>query len=240
MTLTIVFDNNPYGPCLQTGWGFAAWIEYEDRIVLFDTGANGAVLLDNMAGLGLDPRAIDIVVLSHNHSDHTGGLAGLLSVTSPVCTERGECIRVYVPHAFPGRFKEQVRTTGAAVIEVTGATEILPGLWSTGQMGTDIVEQALVARTERGLVVVTGCAHPGVDKMVARAREIGQGEIALVVGGFHLGGASPACIKEIIAVFRRLGVQQVAPCHCTGDKARNLFRQAYGEKYHDSGVGWQW
>jgi hypothetical protein len=75
MNLTILFDNNPYDPRLQTGWGFAAWIEYGDRVVLFDTGADGAVLLDNMALLGFDPQAIDIVVLSHEHSDHTGGLA---------------------------------------------------------------------------------------------------------------------------------------------------------------------
>jgi 7,8-dihydropterin-6-yl-methyl-4-(beta-D-ribofuranosyl)aminobenzene 5'-phosphate synthase len=240
MTLTVVFDNNPHDPRLRTGWGFAAWIEYGDHTVLFDTGADGTVLLDNMAALGLDPGAIDLVVLSHEHGDHTGGLAGLLALNREACTERGECISVYLPRAFPGRFKEQVRATGATVVEVTGPTEILPGLWSTGQMGTGLVEQALVARTEKGLVVVTGCAHPGVDQMVARAAEIVGGEIALVVGGFHLGGASPARVEGIVGEFRRLGVQQVAPCHCTGDQARELFRQAYGQAYHACGVGWQW
>jgi 7,8-dihydropterin-6-yl-methyl-4-(beta-D-ribofuranosyl)aminobenzene 5'-phosphate synthase len=232
MILTVLFDNNPHDPRLQTGWGFAAWIEYGDRIVLFDTGADGAVLLGNMAVLDLDPRAINIVVLSHEHADHIGGLAGLLAVNPQVT--------LYLPHAFPSRFKEQACATGATVVEVASATEILPGLWSTGQMGTDIVEQALVARTERGLVVITGCAHPGVDKMVARAREIGQGAIVLVVGGFHLGGASRRRIEEILGEFRRLKVQQVAPCHCTGDQACELFREAYGPKYHSIGVGWQW
>jgi 7,8-dihydropterin-6-yl-methyl-4-(beta-D-ribofuranosyl)aminobenzene 5'-phosphate synthase len=232
MTLTVVFDNNAFDPRLQTGWGFAAWLEYGGRVVLFDTGADGAVLLDNLTTLGMEPKAIDIVVLSHIHGDHTGGLAGLLAVNPQVT--------VYLPQAFPAQFKEQVCAAGATVVEVTGPLEILPGLWSTGQMGTGIVEQALVARTEKGLVVVTGCAHPGVDEMVARAKQVGRDEIALVVGGFHLGGASRGRIEEIIAAFRRLGVQQVAPCHCTGDQARDLFREVYGEEFYACGVGWQW
>jgi 7,8-dihydropterin-6-yl-methyl-4-(beta-D-ribofuranosyl)aminobenzene 5'-phosphate synthase len=232
MTLTVVFDNNAFDPRLQTGWGFAAWLEYGGRVVLFDTGADGAVLLDNLTTLGLEPKAIDIVVLSHIHGDHTGGLASLLAVNPQVT--------VYLPQAFPTQFKEQVRAAGAAVVEVDAPIEILPGLWSTGQMGTGIVEQALVARTEKGLVVVTGCAHPGVDEMVARAKQVGRDEIALVVGGFHLGGASRWRIEEIIGEFRRLGVQQVAPCHCTGEKAKEMLRRAYGEDFFASGVGWQW
>jgi 7,8-dihydropterin-6-yl-methyl-4-(beta-D-ribofuranosyl)aminobenzene 5'-phosphate synthase len=240
MALTIVFDNNPaalptaspYNFRLQTGWGFAAWIEYGEHTLLFDTGADGAVLLDNMAVLGLDPHAVEVVVLSHIHGDHTGGLASLLSMNPD--------ITVYLPQAFPARFKEQVRAAGAAVEEVDAPRQILPGLWSTGQMGSGIIEQALVARTEKGLVVVTGCAHPGVDEMVARAKEVGRDEIALVVGGFHLGGASRGRIEQIIGKLRRLGVQQVAPCHCTGDQARELFRQAYGQDFYASGVGWQW
>jgi 7,8-dihydropterin-6-yl-methyl-4-(beta-D-ribofuranosyl)aminobenzene 5'-phosphate synthase len=232
MTFMVVFDNNAFDPRMQTGWGFAVWVEYGGNVMLFDTGADGAVLLDNMATLDLDPKAIDIVVLSHIHGDHTGGLAAVLTANPQVT--------VYLPQAFPARFKKHVRAAGAAVVEVDAPQEILPGLWSTGQMGTGIVEEALVARTEKGLVVVTGCAHPGVDEMVARAREVGRGEIALVVGGFHLGGASQGRIEEIIDEFRRLGVQQVAPCHCTGDQARELFRKVYGENYHACGVGWQW
>ncbi|MBN1138246.1 MAG: MBL fold metallo-hydrolase [Anaerolineae bacterium] len=240
MILTVVFDNNPYDPRLQTGWGFAAWLEYGGQTVLFDTGADGVVLLDSMATLGLDPKAIDIVVLSHIHGDHTGGLASLLAVDPQACTERGECITVYIPQAFPAGFKEQARTAGAEVMQVDAPTEILPGLWSTGQMGTGIIEQALLVQTGKGLVVITGCAHPGVDEMVARAREVGQDEVALVMGGFHLGGASRARIMEIIDRFHVLGVQQVAPCHCTGDQAREIFHVAFGENYHPCGVGWQW
>ncbi|MBN1657924.1 MAG: MBL fold metallo-hydrolase [Anaerolineae bacterium] len=238
MILTVVYDNNPYDPRLQTGWGFGAWLEYGEQTVLFDTGADGTVLLDNMAALGLDPKAIDVVVLSHAHDDHTGGLFKLLEVNPEVI--------VYLPQVLSDRFKAQARAAGAVVVGVDAPVEVVPGLWSTGQMGSGAVEQALAVETGKGLVVVTGCAHPGVDEMVARAAEvagaqqIGGGEIALVVGGFHLGSASRAHIEEIIGNFRRLGVQQVAPCHCTGEAARALFLEAYGDDYHGCGVGWQW
>lgn len=231
MIATVIFDNNPFDPRLQTGWGFAAWLQYGDRTILFDTGGNGTVLLGNMAALGLDPQAVDILVLSHIHGDHTGGLS-FLSLKPEVA--------VYMPQAFPDRFKNQARSSGARVLEVRGPVEILPGLWSTGQMGTSLVEQALVARSEAGLVVVTGCAHPGIDKMVVQAQKTGLDHVALVVGGFHLGGASRRHIERIISEFQRVGVQAVAPCHCTGDKARDLFRQAYGEDFIACGVGWQW
>lgn len=232
MDLTVVFDNNALDPRLQTAWGFAAWLEYDGHAALFDTGGSGATLLGNLDALGLDPRALEIVVLSHSHGDHTGGLTSLLAVNPEVT--------VYLPQAFPARFKAQVRATGATVVDVAAPAEILPGLWSTGAMGTSIVEQALVARTEHGLVVITGCAHPGVDEMVARAAQVGQDDIVLVVGGFHLGSATPGRVASIVDAFRRLGVQQVAPCHCTGDRARALFHQAYGQDYFACGVGWHW
>lgn len=182
-----------------------------------------------MAALGIDPLSIEIIVLSHIHGDHTGGLKGLL--------EMGVRPTVYLPHSFPGDFKAQARAGGATVVEVDGPLEIMPGLWSTGEMGDGIREQALVVRTGLGLVVITGCAHPGVEKMLARAKEIGQGEVHLVMGGFHLGGASRGRIEDIIAEFRRLGVRKVAPCHCTGQRAMEMFAREYGEAFVRCGVG---
>jgi 7,8-dihydropterin-6-yl-methyl-4-(beta-D-ribofuranosyl)aminobenzene 5'-phosphate synthase len=231
MTSSVIFDNYPCDPRLQTGWGFAAWLEYGERTILFDTGSNGSVLLRNMAALALEPQTIDTVVLSHNHVDHTGGLSAVLAA-NPKLT-------VYAPQAFPDGFKRQVRATGATLVEVSSPVKILPGLHSTGQMGTGPVEQALVARTEQGLVIVTGCAHPGVERIVARAKQVDRGDVALVLGGFHLGGASPRRIQQIMSEFQRLGVRKVAPCHCTGDRARGMFLQAYGDDFFASGVGWQ-
>lgn len=229
MILTILYDNNPYAPGLKTLWGFACLVESGEATVLFDTGGDAPLLLANMAALGIDPLSIEIIVLSHIHGDHTGGLKGLL--------EMGVRPTVYLPRSFPGDFKAQARAGGATVVEVDGPLEIMPGLWSTGEMGDGIREQALVVRTGLGLVVITGCAHPGVEKMVARAKEIGQGEVHLVMGGFHLGGASRGRIEDIIAEFRRLGVRKVAPCHCTGQRAMEMFAREYGEAFVRCGVG---
>ena len=123
------------------------------------------------------------------------------------------------------------------LVEVDEAIEISDGIYTTGQMGAGVIEQALVLSTPQGLVVVTGCAHPGIVEMVGRAKEVGGDEVYLVLGGFHLGGLNQAKVREIIANFRRLGVQKVAPCHCTGDKAIGLFRDAYRGDFIRNGVG---
>jgi 7,8-dihydropterin-6-yl-methyl-4-(beta-D-ribofuranosyl)aminobenzene 5'-phosphate synthase len=230
VTFTIVYENNPYNPSLRTGWGFSCVVEIGEAVVLFDTGGNGTILLDNMEKLGFDPQAIDAVVLSHIHGDHTGGLKGLLDTgTRPV---------VYVPASFPESFKAPVRVQ-TELVEVTDPVEVLPGVHTTGEVGSSIVEQALVVETGAGLVVVTGCAHPGVVEMVRRAKEVVDGDVALVMGGFHLGGADSAQLEAIIADFRELGVQQVAPCHCTGDLARQMFAEAYGDGCTLAGIGQQ-
>jgi 7,8-dihydropterin-6-yl-methyl-4-(beta-D-ribofuranosyl)aminobenzene 5'-phosphate synthase len=249
VTFTIVYDNNAYRApqasapapaALRTSWGFACWVETAEATVLFDTGGDGDTLMNNLTNLGLDPRAIDVVVLSHAHSDHTGGLAALLGA--------GAKPTVYVPASFSAAFKRGVRRL-TNLVEVVEAVTIAPGIYTTGEVGSSIIEQALAVETEEGLVVVTGCAHPGVVEMVRAARiaasnapgasvvDVG-GQVALVTGGFHLGSASRARVAGIIADFRDLGVQRVAPCHCTGDQARQLFADAFGADCVLAGVGW--
>jgi 7,8-dihydropterin-6-yl-methyl-4-(beta-D-ribofuranosyl)aminobenzene 5'-phosphate synthase len=235
VTFTILYDNNAYDPALRTDWGFACMVETGKATVLFDTGGNGTILMDNMAALGFDPQAVDAIVLSHAHGDHTGGLAALLDAdVKPI---------VYVPAAFPASFKADVRAR-TNLAEVTDSIEILPGIYASGEVGSGIVEQALAVETGEGLVVVTGCAHPGVVQMVRRSKEATRGEGGrssatplLVMGGFHLGDASRSRIETIIADLRDLGVQRVAPCHCTGDLARRMFADAYGADCTLAGVG---
>ena len=104
-------------------------------------------------------------------------------------------------------------------------------------MGTAIPEQALVIQTEQGLVVITGCAHPGIVAIVQQARDMFAGPVRLVMGGFHLGSKSEAEINTILADFRRLEVEQVAPCHCTGERALAMFAAEYGDDFIQSGAG---
>jgi 7,8-dihydropterin-6-yl-methyl-4-(beta-D-ribofuranosyl)aminobenzene 5'-phosphate synthase len=230
MSVTIVYDNNGFDPQLKTEWGFACWVEYGEHTILFDTGGDGAILLDNLEELGLDPQRIETVVLSHEHGDHTGGLGDLLAVHSDVS--------VIMPRSFPSSLKREVQAAGAELVEVEGEQEIVPGVYSTGEMGGSIIEQALVARSAQGLVVITGCAHPGIVDMVEQAQAVGQDDVHLVFGGFHLGNRSAGGIDHIVAEFRRLGVQKVGPTHCSGDRAREIFGEAYGDDCFRNGAGW--
>jgi len=229
LTIRIVQDNYSCSDELETAWGFAAYVSGPEKNLLFDTGSDGALLLANMAKLGLDPNRIDTVVLSHNHADHTGGLVGLLKQHAEV---ELDCLK-----SFPARFKEVVRGYGAELVEVRKPQAICPHVYSTGQMGTRIPEQALVVRTTRGLVVVTGCAHPGVVKMIEKVRALHEEEILLVLGGFHLGWAETSKLEQIIRALKNLGVRYVAPTHCSGDKARTLFHERFGAHYLHVGVG---
>ncbi len=135
---------------------------------MFDTGADSNILLDNMRQLKLDTARIDAVVLSHNHSDHVGGLDGFL--------EKNPDVVVYLPASFPDSFKDQVRSFGAETVEISEAGELAAGLYSTGEMGHELKEQSLILTTGEGLVVLTGCAHPGIVNIVRKAGEIRPGE----------------------------------------------------------------
>ncbi len=230
ITLTVLYDNNAYDADLTTAWGFSCLVERSDEetTILFDTGGQGDLLLSNMNILGKDPQAIETVVLSHNHGDHTGGLSRLL--------QQGLQPKVYVPTGFPALTKGQIRAA-AELIEVDDPAEIAPGIWTTGQIDGPIPEQALAVETAEGWIVITGCAHPGVVEMARAAKEATDGEIRLVMGGFHLGSASEQQIARIIEDFQALGVQRVAPMHCTGDTARQRFAAAFGEACDLVGVG---
>ncbi len=227
LKLTILYDNTAIDSRLKSAWGFAALVEYGGHSLLFDTGGDGSILLDNMRQLSVDPRSIEMVILSHEHDDHIDGLQALL--------DAGSRPTVYAPSAFKSFFKQQVRNQ-TRLVEVTDALEIVPGVHTTRPLGA-IVEQALVVETRDGIVVITGCAHPGVVEMIRQAQAVVGGKIALLVGGFHLYQIDKGYLPSVIAEVRQLGVEKVMPAHCTGDEAMSLFRTEYGEKYVEGGVG---
>ena len=229
VTLTVVYDNNPGRSGLKAEWGFACVIEGYEKRILFDTGASATSLLANMESLSIDPGSIDLVVLSHGHGDHTGGVRKFVGMNPDVT--------VYLPEVFSTGFKQELSDSGATVVEVGDAVEILPGVHSTGQMGGFLKEQALVLHTDRGLIMVTGCAHPGIVAMIGRAREITGREVLLAMGGFHLVATEGDALSEVVAGFREAGVRCAAPCHCSGDQAREAFSEAYGDKYVELSVG---
>ena len=229
LRIIVVYDNNPYKAGLTASWGFACVIKDAEKTILFDTGGSSTVLLGNMQQSGIDPKEIDIVVLSHIHGDHVGGLNGLL--------QENNSVTVYLPATFPSGFKAPLKGAGVKTVEVNDPVRICKGVYSSGILGTMIKEQALMISTDRGMIVITGCAHPGIVHILKVAKDLLEDKIQLAMGGFHLGTESKPKLAEIISDFRRLGVERVGPCHCSGDPARRMFKKAYGNGYMNVGVG---
>jgi 7,8-dihydropterin-6-yl-methyl-4-(beta-D-ribofuranosyl)aminobenzene 5'-phosphate synthase len=229
LRLTVVFNNVPYKPGMITGWGFACVVQGYAKTILFDTGASGEVLLANVNSLGLDPGIVDVVVLSHAHGDHTGGLQDFL--------EQNPDVIVYYPKSFPAIFKNIITRYGAKAEATDEPQSLLTGVHTTGELGWAIKEQSLILDTSHGLVLITGCAHPHIDKIAAAAQYYLRKDIHLLMGGFHLLDQSESDINKIIKELKSLGVQKVAPSHCTGDKAMKLFRQAWQDNYIEGGLG---
>jgi 7,8-dihydropterin-6-yl-methyl-4-(beta-D-ribofuranosyl)aminobenzene 5'-phosphate synthase len=227
--LTVVYDNYVHQEGTTGDWGFGCFIEGYEKTILFDTGLHGNILLDNIDTLSIDLGTLDAIVISHNHGDHTGGLGSVLG--------RNGKVTVYMGETYSQTYHPFISAMRGTVVAVDEPIEICAHVYSTGEIEGSIEEQSLILDTDDGLVVVTGCSHPGVDNMVRRAKEVLDKDIYLVFGGFHLGGHSDAEVNQIIQEFQELGVEYCGATHCTGDQAISLFAQAYGDHYIPIGVG---
>jgi 7,8-dihydropterin-6-yl-methyl-4-(beta-D-ribofuranosyl)aminobenzene 5'-phosphate synthase len=208
MKITLVYDNEVHTTGLEPDWGFSCLIEKEGTPhILFDTGANGSILLSNMKKLGLDPLSIGIVVISHAHWDHTGGLSRFL--------DENEDVKVYIPGTC------QKPKGAREVVVVKEALEISGGVFSTGELKG--IEQSLAVRTEKGLTVIAGCSHPGVESILKTASRFGV--LHALVGGLH-GFRQFDVVKDL---------NIICPCHCTQYKPE--IKALYPEKYVAGGAG---
>ena len=229
ISMTIVYDNYVFKEGTTSDWGFACFIQGTEKNILFDTGTQGDILLANIDRLGIETDSLDMIFLSHNHDDHTGGLNSILGRKSDV--------PVYFGASFPATFSQHIANKGATPIRVDEPIEICEHVFSTGELQGPVNEQSLILDTEKGLVIITGCSHPGIINILKRAKEILNKNIYLVFGGFHLLNHTDAMVNEIIREFKQLGVENCGATHCTGDRAIALFQKAYGENYIPMGVG---
>ena len=229
VSIIIVYDNYQVNPNLTTRWGFGSVISTPTKNILFDTGGNSSILLSNMEKMKIDPKDINILVISHIHGDHVGGLEKLL--------EKNKNVTIYLPGSFPNRFKDGLKSAGIKITEVQGFTKICEDVYSTGELGTWIKEQSLIIHTDKGIILITGCSHPGIVKIITKATELIRDDVLFVMGGFHLAGIGKSELAEILHSFRKLKVKHVAPCHCSGDLARQMFKKEFHNNYINVGVG---
>jgi 7,8-dihydropterin-6-yl-methyl-4-(beta-D-ribofuranosyl)aminobenzene 5'-phosphate synthase len=264
--ITILYDafGKPLG--MKYDWGYAALIEYGGKRILFDTGDNPEILKRNAKIKGVDLSELDFVVLSHRHGDHIGGMSYLLEVNPEVKIYAPKESFGVFGYSLPGTFfrKEEGLTPyfryyfgqppatmkfGSAwpqanfeLIEET--KEIAPDIHLislvSDKPGTqELHELSLVINTPDGLVLIVGCSHPGIEKIVEAAASINK-HIHLVAGGFHLLVAKdPEIEKVTTSLHDTWKVDYLAPGHCTGEPAFLALRRAFGDRYIYAGLGSQ-
>ena len=193
MELVILYDNEAEKG-FKSGWGFSCIVGEE---LLFDVGADFDTLIFNIRKASVNLDCINKVVLSHRHLDHVGGISIL---------EMLKNVELFVPNSFSDQYKRMLASyPNVNLIEIDKAKEISESLYLTGELGFER-EQSVIVRTEKGLTVITGCSHPGLDNILEVASRFG--DIYGVVGGFH----------DFSNLKALKGIELVVPCHCTALK----------------------
>jgi 7,8-dihydropterin-6-yl-methyl-4-(beta-D-ribofuranosyl)aminobenzene 5'-phosphate synthase len=262
--ITVLYDAFGKVSTMQKDWGYSALVEYSGKRILFDTGNNPEILAQNAKAKGVDLTKLDFVVMSHRHGDHMGGLTYLLKVNPTVkIYAPKEGFGVYgadLPSSFyrkdaslppEQRYYDggppEIMRFGSAWpganfqlvdknIEITPDTHLI-ALVSDKPGTLELRELSLAIHTPDGMVIVVGCSHPGVDKIVEAAGTINP-RIRLIVGGFHLVVTSDPEIENIVTALRdRFKVEYVAPGHCTGEPAFTALKKAFGDRYLYAGLG---
>jgi len=262
--ITVLYDAFGKSSAMQKDWGYAALIEYGGKRILFDTGNNGDILAQNAKAKGIDLSKLDFVVMSHRHGDHMGGMAYLLSVNPKVkIYAPKEGFGVYggdLPSTFyrkdaslppeqryydgapPALMRFGAAWPGANFELIDKTTEIAPGIHLialvSDKPGTlELRELSLAINTPDGMVIVVGCSHPGIDKIVAAAAAINP-RIHFVAGGFHLVVSNDQEIEKIVATLRdTFKVAFVAPGHCTGEPTFTALKKTFGDRNLYAGLG---
>lgn len=269
LKITVLADNYVAAPGLAAEHGLCFLIEADGRRILFDTG-QGKALSMNLAVLGISLHPLDALVLSHGHYDHTGGLCAAAEETvpgrvyfHPSAVEPKFARRDRLPFrsiGIPPRSLEVLETWRNRVVWTRTATEVVPGVWCTGEIpryreepeeeqafyldGAGetpdplVDDQALFAETKRGLVIVSGCAHAGVANTVDHVcRLTGRDRIHALAGGLHLSKASHRRLEETGNALGRRNFECLAPCHCTGMQAQAYLRCRFHSLVRDLSVG---
>ncbi|HTS12001.1 MAG TPA: MBL fold metallo-hydrolase [Candidatus Limnocylindrales bacterium] len=262
--VTVLYDAFGQSRNLKLDWGFSSLIEYSGKKILFDAGNNAEIFAANVKAIGVDLKSLDFVVISHRHGDHTSGLSYLLKVNPKVKiyvpAETFGAFGSTLPAGFyksvdslpkemryfhgeePTAFSSGSPWPEANFVPIDTRTEVAPGIFLIPTVsktpGTlELRELTLALDTPRGLVVVVGCSHAGIEQILTAASSVNP-HIHMVFGGLHLVKAPDAEIERLAnALHDQWKVDLIAPSHCTGEPAFAKFKQVFGEAYLYAGLG---
>jgi len=217
LNIKIIYDNNSGKIGLNPSWGFSCLVKTPEKTILFDTGGDSTILLDNMRKVGIDPAEIDIIIISHLHSDHIGGLQGLLKINPQV--------NIYLPSNWI-----KMKTCTGKIIHVKDYQEISPRILAVTQRNN----LSLVLDGKDGLIVVASRIPKKVLKMIEKVKKIKKREIYLLIAPFCLHTTDD--IKKTVDSFKAQ-VKKIIPCHCCGEPQKIIFQEKFGKNYIEAGVG---
>ncbi len=225
--IKVIYDNCRHQDNLQEGWGFSCLIETDHQKILFDTGNEEEAFFSNIEKMNIDLQEITTVLFSHKHADHVAGCKTILGKLK-------DNVQVYVPKGFSLE-KIPPYLQVETVVDFSQIGENIYSMVLKG--GFFLYEQILILQKKEGLVVITGCAHPGIVDILKAAQEKLQRPIHLVLGGFHLFRKSAKVTQKIVEEFKALHVEKVAPCHCSGNKTIEQCQEAYKDRCYKIGTG---
>lgn len=261
--ITILYDSFGKKSDMTKDWGFSALIEYQGKHILFDTGDNVDVFAHNIKAKGVDLTKLDFAIISHRHGDHIGGIPYLLSVNPHIKIYAPKENFGIFGSSLPGNFYRRNDTLpkvrryfdGNAPEKLTfgdawnkkfelvdKTIEVAPGMFlislvSTNQGTLELHELSLAIKTPNGLLIVVGCAHPGIEKIIEAASVIDP-HIHLIFGGMHLVTTSDIEIERVSLILRDTWkVDYVAPGHCTGEPAFAVLARDFADRYVYAGLG---
>ncbi len=230
ITISILFDNDRgENPKVKTDWGFACLVKGMEKTILFDTGNKGEMLLENFKIMKEDPKRVETVIISHDHWDHVGGLEKILELRPG--------IPVYYPVSAEKELSPMKKNMEPFPAKENQHMTVCPHVHLTGEIKGPVNEHSMIIDSPKGLVIITGCAHPGIALIVEKAKKQLKKEVYLVLGGFHLLRTPAEKVTKVIGRLKELGVKKIAPSHCTGDHAIEAFKKAFAENYIKTGAG---
>jgi 7,8-dihydropterin-6-yl-methyl-4-(beta-D-ribofuranosyl)aminobenzene 5'-phosphate synthase len=221
--IRLIADGSTKWQRMLKRWGIAFLI---DEDILFDTFGDDRIFMRNVRKQKIDLSKIKHIVLSHDDWDHIAGLWSILKKTKEV--------KVYIPPHFKPEIKKRILLMGGELIETPGPMMIRENVYTTGELFKMssrgiYYEQSLVLRFNDELSVVTGCAHPGIGKIVEMVRDHFKQDVGTLIGGFHMKDMEIERIKKIIQKVQGLGLGRVVPLHCTGSLAVKEFKCSFKE-----------